>query len=198
MRPGAYYRSLVAAHLGIRPGEGWTLDLGAGEGTMFGGTRTVALDPKPRRGFVGGDGTALPFRCGVFQTVLAMDVLEHVPDDGLLRSELSRVAEPGSTVWISVPSAEMRLLPGFLTGLAHRAWGHVRPGYTVAELSALGAETIQPWNEPAYRALYPVIRAAASFAPGIARWLVRLAFAFDKRDAEGDRGHYFCRIRMSP
>jgi len=187
MRPGAYYRSLVTQHLGIRPGEGWTLDLGAGDGSVFGGARTVSLDTAARRGFVRGDGTALPFRCGSFETVLALDVLEHVVDDRALLSELGRVS--AGAAWVSVPSNGMRLL---LTGVAHRAWGHVRPGYGREEVEKWG--DVVEWNEPAYLALYPVIRVLGWLCPPLTRGIIRLAFAFDKRHTKGDRGHYFCRI----
>ena len=156
----------------------------------------MALDPAPRQGFVGGDGTALPFRCGVFRTVIALDVLEHVLDDRLLRSELSRVCDPGGIAWISVPSADLQLFPASLTAPAHRAWGHLRPGYTRREVEGFGASRVMPWNEPAYRALYSVLRVLAWLAPPVARRLIRLAFAFDSRHTEGDRGHYFCCIRV--
>lgn len=191
MRPGAYYRALVANHMGIRPCEGWTLDLGAGDGTLFGGAQTVRLDLAPRHGFVCGDGTALPFRRQAFETVIALDVLEHVRDDGLLLSELARVS--GGRAWIGVPSAEMRLFPGFLTRVAHRGWGHVRPGYRRAEVEQWGA--VIRWNEPAYRVLYPAIRVLGWLWPPFSCWLIQLAFGFDKRHTEGDQGHYFCRIR---
>ena len=80
------------------------LDLGAGDGSIFGGSRTVALDTAPRRGFVRGDGTALPFRCGAFGTVIALDVLEHVdyPQEAL--GEACRVTRPGGLLIITVPA----------------------------------------------------------------------------------------------
>lgn len=163
------------------------MDLGAGDGSVFGGARTVSVDTAARQGFVRGDGTALPFHCGAFGTVMALDVLEHVVDDRVFLSELLRVS--AGRAWVSVPSKDMRVL---LTVVAHRAWGHVRPGYSRAEVEKWGA--VIAWNEPAYRSLYPAIRVLAWVAPGLARWTIRAAFEFDKRHREGDRGHYFCRI----
>ncbi len=201
MRPGAYYRALLAKRLGMRPGHGWSLDLGAGDGTVLGhvGTeKVVALDPAPRQGVVRGDGTALPFACSSFSTVFVMDVLEHVADDGHLWQEVLRVTAPGATIWLTVPSREMRLFPAFLTPFAHAAWGHRRPGYGREDLEALappGAGTsVYCWDEPAYRTLYPVIWLLARLAHPLARVAVRAAFWYDARHWEGDQGHLVCRI----
>jgi ubiquinone/menaquinone biosynthesis C-methylase UbiE len=137
------------------------------------------------------DATALPFPCGVFDMVLALDVLEHIEQDVAARSELARVCR--RVAWLSVPSDRMTLFPPFLTAIAYRRWGHVRPGYARAQVARWGE--VYSWNEPAYRALYPVVRVLTWILPPLGRWLIRLAFEYDKRHSEGDRGHYFCRIK---
>jgi SAM-dependent methyltransferase len=45
----------------------------------------------------------LPFRAASFDTILASDVLEHVPDPGLLWREMARVARPGGKLLLNVP-----------------------------------------------------------------------------------------------
>lgn len=65
------------------------------------------------------DATALPFRDGVFDLVLLLDVLEHVPDAAAL-AEARRVARPGGLVAVSVPA-----LPRLWSG-RDRAAGHLR------------------------------------------------------------------------
>jgi SAM-dependent methyltransferase len=49
-------------------------------------------------------GTQLPFRAGVFDTVVASDVLEHIDDDLAAVSEIARVLTPGGAVVFSVPA----------------------------------------------------------------------------------------------
>ena len=61
---------------------------------------------------VWGDGGALPFAAGSFDTLLALEVLEHVPDPGALVLEFARVLRPGGTLLVSVPfAAPLHQLP---------------------------------------------------------------------------------------
>lgn len=207
VRPGSYYRTVVTHYLGVGAGEGWTLDLGAGDGRLLAGLdrpNAVALDPRPvaMRGLrvVRGDGTAAPFSTASFTTVLAFDVLEHVDDDAGLVRELFRLVSPGGTIWVSIPSRDFALFPSWLTAPVHRAWGHVRPGYTRTQLLALlppGHDvTVLPWNEPAYRLCYPAVRVLSAISPPLARRLIRLIACFDSTRRQGDRGHFFCRVRL--
>ena len=47
--------------------------------------------------------TALPFPDAAFDLVCALDIVEHVEDDGRALAELARVAAPGATLLLSVP-----------------------------------------------------------------------------------------------
>jgi len=53
---------------------------------------------------VGGNLTLLPFRSGSFDVVTALDVIEHVPDDGKALAEISRVLRPGGILVATVPA----------------------------------------------------------------------------------------------
>jgi SAM-dependent methyltransferase len=79
------YRSLfpaVTQHLGIeRPG---TL------------SKSRVVD-------VWGDALALPFRAGLFDTVLCSEVLEHVPEPSRLFEQAARVLKPGGMLILSTP-----------------------------------------------------------------------------------------------
>lgn len=47
--------------------------------------------------------TAIPFPDGAFDLVCALDIVEHVEDDGRALAELIRVAAPGAVLLLSVP-----------------------------------------------------------------------------------------------
>ncbi|MGO9078463.1 MAG: class I SAM-dependent methyltransferase [Streptosporangiaceae bacterium] len=53
---------------------------------------------------VAGDATAMPFPDGAFDTVIAAEVLEHIPADQAAIGEIARVLRPGGTVAITVPA----------------------------------------------------------------------------------------------
>jgi ubiquinone/menaquinone biosynthesis C-methylase UbiE len=89
------------------------LEVGTGEGEVarrvtarYPGVPVVALDlPDHELGAnVFGDAHRLPFPDGAFDLVLAIEVLEHLPDPATALGELARVARPGATAVVSVPS----------------------------------------------------------------------------------------------
>src|SRR5690606_29615886 len=66
------------------------------------------------------DATALPLADGSLDLVAALDVLEHIPDDGAAAREITRVLRPGGHLVVTVP-CDPRLWS------AHdEAVGHVR------------------------------------------------------------------------
>jgi len=137
------------------PSARTNLDIGADNGVISlllrrrGGTwRSADLDPRAVasiRQLVGSevyqlDGPRTPFADRTFDQVVVVDYLEHIADDHAFADELARILRPGGIVVINVP----HLQPGSpLNRLRHRigltdAWhGHVRPGYTAEELTAL-------------------------------------------------------------
>jgi len=50
-----------------------------------------------------GDGQLLPFKNEMFDTIISIDVLEHVPNPEKFVSEMFRVIKPGGTVILSTP-----------------------------------------------------------------------------------------------
>jgi len=75
------------------------------EGTQFVDISAPALAKLRGRGANGilGEVTALPLATDAFDLVCALDIVEHVDDDGAAWSELVRVARPGGTLLISTP-----------------------------------------------------------------------------------------------
>ena len=50
------------------------------------------------------DATKIPFGNEIFDGVIAMDILEHIPDDQLAIQELARVMKSGASLFVTVPA----------------------------------------------------------------------------------------------
>ena len=84
----------------------------------------------------GGDATAMPFADGVFDRVIAAEVLEHVPSDQRALSEIARVLRPGGLLAVTVPAwLPERICWRLSDGYHLTPGGHVRI-YTRPELEA--------------------------------------------------------------
>ncbi len=83
------------------------------------------------------DGARLPFPDDAFDTVVVVDLLEHVREDAALVADLHRVTRPGGRLIVNVPHAKASWLRrGRLwLGQTDEAHGHVRPGYTAESLA---------------------------------------------------------------
>ncbi len=69
----------------------------------------------------------LPFADMSFDRVICTETLEHVPDDGLVVSELARVLRPGGTISVSVPDRLAEAVLWRLASLRRRPpGGHLR------------------------------------------------------------------------
>jgi SAM-dependent methyltransferase len=94
------------------------LDVGCGTGGTlerlgpFGCAVGLDLEPlalqfcreRGHAALVRGSATALPFPEGSFDVVLALDVLEHIPDHEAAAREIARVLRPGGHALITVPA----------------------------------------------------------------------------------------------
>ncbi|MGE0455477.1 MAG: class I SAM-dependent methyltransferase [Vicinamibacteria bacterium] len=96
------------------------------------------------RGLVGDgvqlfDGVRLPFEDGSFDRVVVIDMLEHVPDDAAFARELARVTKPGGRLIVNTPHLKRTALRRLrhAIGETDEKHGHLRPGYTPADLERL-------------------------------------------------------------
>jgi SAM-dependent methyltransferase len=80
--------------------------------------------------FVVMDAERLPFPDGRLNTVLFLEVLEHVQDDAAALCEVRRVLAPGGRLVLSVP-----VPPGEVD--EEEPWGHKREGYQLKEIESL-------------------------------------------------------------
>jgi SAM-dependent methyltransferase len=115
------------------------LEIGTGEGEVAGrvaerypGALLAALDLPDHElsANVWGDAGHLPFPDAAFDLVLAVEVLEHLPDPARAIDELARVAAPGATAVLSVPSEPlwraMNLARGKYVGDLGNTPGHIQ------------------------------------------------------------------------
>jgi SAM-dependent methyltransferase len=181
----AILRALLAAILPPHSG-GTVIDVGCGTGGNIGaltdGYRCVGLEPAPaalaiaRKRFPsvhfvpGGDPALVATYATPRSVFLLTDVLEHVPDDFLLFSELLAVMPAGAHLLLTVPANPALWSPHDL------ALAHYRR-YDVARLRRVWSDLpvrvclLTPFNSR----LYPLVR-------------VRRAFAGLTRAASGRRG----------
>ena len=107
---GGYVECLAA-----RGYRAWGLDLLADAAWQQGAGHQMPHPP----GYVAGDGCALPFCDGAVDTVIAFEVLEHVPDPGRALAEFRRVCR--ENLVLSVPDCETP--DGILrAGLVYAHW----------------------------------------------------------------------------
>ena len=95
---------------------------------MFGAMR-AAGEARAEAGAtaISGDATAMPFGDGMFDRVIAAEVLEHIPRDTAALVELARVLRPGGTMAVTVPRWGPELVNWALSDAYHSVeGGHVR------------------------------------------------------------------------
>jgi len=132
-------------------GETVALDAGANEvrevRAMFAAmVEENELDPATARAaVVRGDALSLPFADGVFDRVIASEVLEHIVDDLAAMRELARVLRPGGTMAVTVPSAGPELVNWLLSDAYHDVpGGHVRIYRRTTLVRRLAATGLEP------------------------------------------------------
>lgn len=82
----------------------------------------------------------LPFSDNQFDTVIVIDLFEHLHDEANTVEEIQRILRPEGTLIVNVPFVKTRGLirPMRLAlGLTDEKHGHLRPGYTLKQLSSL-------------------------------------------------------------
>ncbi len=108
-------------------------------------------------GCIQADGLRLPFAADRFDRIIASEILEHVPDDIGVMSELRRVLRPGGILAATVPSAIPEQICWWLDNAYHAPaapGGHVRI-YTHAELATkLSSVGLEPAGHHRAHALH--------------------------------------------
>ncbi len=205
----SYYRWLVASqilqvHLQARR----VLDVGCDDASFLQRSSAalragVDLAPRARPSaeieIIRADARKLPVLKGCFDCILAFDVLEHIEHDRAVMHELLRVLTHDGTLWFSTPAHATTFYPRFIHPYANYAFGHVRNGYTTAQLHSLLPDQswqidLVYWNEPWLRAAFVPLHILDRIAPSVADMGVRWCFAADRARTDGRHGHIFGRI----
>jgi SAM-dependent methyltransferase len=123
-----------ARRLEVAPGLRPRLPIG---GTQFLDISTSALAPLRARGaqVVQGQITEMPFADASFDLVCALDIIEHVDDDGRALQELARVVRAGGTILLSTPLHAARWT-NFDEFVGHKR--RYEPGQLLARLAQNG------------------------------------------------------------
>lgn len=148
VRPGTLLRWHALRHVLRAHVSGAVIDIGGRDGWILSRlqVRGIVLEPDEtavrqaeRAGHraVVGMGDRLPFRDGSVQTVLCLDTIEHVAADAALFGECARVLRPGGKLVLTTPRHDMHLAPFVDMPALEQVWGHLRRGYTGADLIAL-------------------------------------------------------------
>jgi ubiquinone/menaquinone biosynthesis C-methylase UbiE len=86
------------------------------------------------------DGQPLPFADDEFDCVIIVDIIEHLHDEAGFMQEVYRVLRPGGPLIVNAPNLkDGSLLMRFrhLIGMTDANHGHLRPGYSYADLKYL-------------------------------------------------------------
>ena len=78
-----------------------------------------------------------PFPGEQFDSIVAIDVLEHLENEQPFLREVKRVLKPGGRAIITVPNGDPTLLANRIkrwVGMTPEVYGHTRAGYTLDEL----------------------------------------------------------------
>jgi SAM-dependent methyltransferase len=107
---------------------------------------------------VEGDALRMPFPDAHFDTVIAAEILEHIPDDETAMAELARVVRPGGMVAVSVPRWLPEKICWALSDAYHEVeGGHVRVygrSQLIERLEAAGLKRVATHHAHALHAPY--------------------------------------------
>jgi SAM-dependent methyltransferase len=142
---GTYYRAELMDELGLTKVKGRVLDIGGFDGFMLSRIEadekvSVDIDTQPKHGGISyfrGDGLSMPFADDSFDAVFALDVLEHVDDEGQFAREIVRVLKPGGKLVLTTPQTDVQIFPRQLQKWANKKWQHYRvSGYSAEAVEA--------------------------------------------------------------
>jgi ubiquinone/menaquinone biosynthesis C-methylase UbiE len=208
VRIGTIYRADLVRSMGLAHNQGRILDIGGYDGFMLSrldASQKVSVDIQTLPLHEGidyclGDGLQLPFRDNSFETIYALDVLEHVDDERRFASELLRVLKPGGRLILTTPQYDIAIFPGLLQGWVNRKWQHFKvSGYRQESVEAL-FEALKPrhavvikLSTPWFLKLYLPLSLAWRLAPAICERFLRAIARLDCK-CRGSGGYLLAEV----
>jgi 2-polyprenyl-3-methyl-5-hydroxy-6-metoxy-1,4-benzoquinol methylase len=202
-RIGTTYRIELLKHFAQTQVNGPVLDIGCHNGEILEVVEAplkIGIDIKRKHVsediyFVQADAHHLPFKRGFFSRILILDVIEHIEDESNLSSIFKLHLQPFGSFFLTTPSEDIRLFPGFLTGYISNKWGHYyRRGYSKERLKDLFNDEfvlhISEWNSPWWRFFYLPIRLINEISPSLCKKIIQLFFSMDSKKQNGNRGYF--------
>ena len=128
------------------------LDLGCGDGRLTNflrrcGKKVIAIDKKKSKrnfNYIIADAEKLPFKDTIFNQIILLDVLEHIPNEKSVVEEITRVINKNGNLIITIPTNFWKYpfynFMKFITPSEEsvmRFFGHVRRGYTLLQIEKL-------------------------------------------------------------
>jgi len=194
------------------PKTGLVLNLGSAGGNNYQFFPTnpdlkvisLDLDYRPQGLFIQGDALCLPFKAGLFDYAVVLDVLEHIPDDHSAIKEISRVLKENGKLYITTPCSEfdfkmVKLPTKRSSETIFKEWGHVRVGYSINEMNQLVTGDFQILKMERFGATWACIGYQMyyywrwyrfwKFSP--IRWFMRFFIYMDKLYCKGKGTMFF-------
>ena len=165
-------------------------------GTLPVGRVTVNI-ARSRRPHVLADALALPFRDASFGAALVSEVLEHVPEPGVVLEQVARVLEPRGVLVVTVPFMfPVHGDPEDHGRYTEFAWRRMLPaaGFRVEAIERQGrfftvlADMLRAWAAHGIRGAHPWTRLKRGAVSRMARWLRARAAHWDGGDGDGGDG----------
>lgn len=120
-----------------------------------------------------GSALNLPVRDSTIDTVLCLDIIEHIDNDSKVIAEISRVLRKNGRFILTTPKENgvyFPLLGKKRTLEINKGWGHVRPGYSREGIDLLlGAHNLEREKTDSYfnlftRLIYPSVMTSGKSA----------------------------------
>jgi SAM-dependent methyltransferase len=214
MRLGTYYRYELLKRIGVLPPikrNDKILDIGGFDGFILSKTDAASktvIDMNVEKKFekikyIENDFFNERFGIKKFDIIFCFDVLEHVPAamEKNLFLQINKILEKKGKSYITVPSKDIRVFPGFMTNLVSKGWGHNKcKGYSEKELEALANGTglnyeISRIGSRNYLNSYLFLRIARIFLPEkFVRTIIAKIAEKDSKNLEGNNGYYLVKL----
>lgn len=210
MRLGTYYRNLLIKHLAFNLNSEKVIEIGCYDGYLVHNLlakKKVGVDLEPIQRY--DDVTYIKSDILLydpkekFDIVIAIEVMEHIEKPDLFIKKISSFLSTEGRVLLSTPSKNIRMFPYFFQKYIDKRWGHeYRRGFSREEIVNLISSNLPnknfqiiAWNQPVFRAVYPITRTFWVIFPKFAKWLIKKTVNIDSKLREGKHGVFFVYIK---